>query len=139
MDKWYGKPIKKALSILHAKNKCLGKTMLYSNIEDSLMIFTQRCAKGGRLEINQFYMWVIKYLDSYQSTVTFELSEQLIRKNLAYAEKEKPYSIISSLLSMCSNTHRHVWDTDDCIPGLREVHSISVPSALPCSFNHSFL
>lgn len=105
MDKWYGKPIKKALSILHAKNKRLGKTTLYSNIEDSLMIFTQSCAKGGRLEINQFHMWVIKYLDSYQSTVTFELNEQLVRKNLAYAEKEKPYSITSSLLSMCSNTH----------------------------------
>ena len=45
MDKWYGKPIKKALSILHAKNKCLGKTALYGNIEESLMIFTHRCAK----------------------------------------------------------------------------------------------
>lgn len=30
-------------------------------------------------------------------------------------------SILSSFLSMCSSTHCHVWDSDNCTAGLREV------------------
>lgn len=59
MNRWYGKPIKKALLILRAKNKCPWKKnkTFWSNAEDDLMILYTKVCKV-RWEINQLHRWV---------------------------------------------------------------------------------
>lgn len=45
----------------------------------------------------------------------------IYKKTIWLMPTRKKNSIISSFLSMCSNTHWHVRDSNDCTPGLREV------------------
>lgn len=61
----------------------------------------------------------------------------IYRKTIWLMPRRKT-SILSSFLSMCSSTHCHVWDSDNCTAGLREVAvQVCMRSDFVSSFNRS--